>query len=140
MSGRQSAGLEQRSAMERTLFISAFATALTHAFAGLTFDDQRPRERWDWRARESKRLLPSIPAECASAARWYEAVDRVAALGADALIADLGVLDYAASRYPHLLCICRQGLPPITKHLDFMCAFGRREQCCRVLSPKQVRR
>src|SRR5512140_946619 len=41
--------------------------------------------------------------QASSFARWCDAVDRAADLGADAVIlADLGLMDYAAQRHPEL--------------------------------------
>lgn len=115
------------------------------AFAGLNFDDQKATRALGLARTRGIKLFVAINtyAECASAARWYEAVDRVAALGADALIAaDLSVLDYAASRYPHLaLHLSVQGSATNYEALEFYVRrFGiRRAVLPRVLSLKQVR-
>jgi putative protease len=75
--------------------------------------------------------------------RWQQAVDRAAELGVDALIAaDLGVLDYAASRHPALaLHLSVQGSATNVEALRFYREhFGvRRAVLPRVLSMSQVR-
>ncbi len=74
--------------------------------------------------------------------RWQDAVDRAAVLGVDALIAaDLGVLDYASSHYPHLpLHLSVQGSVTSYEALRFYAErFGvRRAVLPRVLSLSQV--
>ncbi len=76
-------------------------------------------------------------------ALWQRAVDQAADLGFDALIAaDIGVLDYAADRYPDLpLHLSVQGSATSYEALRFyQRAFGiRRAVLPRVLSAAQVR-
>jgi putative protease len=76
-------------------------------------------------------------------AQWAAAVDRAAALGVDAIIvADLGVLDYAADRHPDLpRHLSVQGSATTCEALAFLHArFGiRRAVLPRVLSLAQVR-
>ena len=75
--------------------------------------------------------------------QWEAAVDRAAALGVDAIIvADLGVLDYAAERHPDLpRHLSVQGSATTYEALAFLHArFGiRRAVLPRVLSLAQVR-
>ncbi len=75
--------------------------------------------------------------------RWQEAVDRAAGLGVDALIAaDIGVLDYAAERWPQLpLHLSVQGSATNHESISlFYQQFGiRRVVVPRVLSLAQIR-
>jgi putative protease len=74
-------------------------------FAGLNFDERKMAEGIAYaqaRRRKVFLALNTYP-QPAGWPRWQQAVDRAADLGVDALIiADLGVLDYAAERYPDL--------------------------------------
>ncbi|MBK8973550.1 MAG: U32 family peptidase [Hahellaceae bacterium] len=115
------------------------------AFAGLNFDDERAAKALALARARGVKLFVALNtyAESGNTARWYDAVDRVAALGADALIAaDLGVLDYASRHYPDLaLHLSVQGSATNYEALDFYVRrFGiRRAVLPRVLSLKQVR-
>ena len=74
-------------------------------FAGLNFDDASAREGIAYAHRHGRKVLLAINtfAQGADAGRWRAAVDQGAALGADALIlADLGLMAYAAERHPEL--------------------------------------
>jgi collagenase-like PrtC family protease len=75
------------------------------AFAGLNFTDEELREGIDYahgRARKVYVALNTYPTP-ARLDVWRRAVDRAAEVAADAVIlADLGVLDYAARRHPDL--------------------------------------
>ncbi len=74
-------------------------------FAGLNFDAHKMQEGVRYaheRGRKVFLALNTYP-QPTGWPRWQQAVDRAADLGVNALIiADLGVLDYAAERYPDL--------------------------------------
>lgn len=72
-------------------------------FAGLNFNDGKLAKAADYVHRHGKKLHVAINtfAHPDGEARWRKAVDNAVAIGTDALIiADLGVLDYAANKYP----------------------------------------
>jgi len=72
-------------------------------FAGLNFNDGKLEKAADYVHRHGKKLHVAINtfAHPDGEARWRKAVDNAVAIGTDALIiADLGVLDYAANKYP----------------------------------------
>jgi len=72
-------------------------------FAGLNFKDGKLEKAADYVHRHGKKLHVAINtfAHPNGESRWRKAVDNAVAIGADALIiADLGVLDYAANKYP----------------------------------------
>ena len=72
-------------------------------FAGLNFNDGKLRKAADYVHEHGKKLHVAINtfAHPDGEDRWKKAVDNAVAIGTDALIiADLGVLDYAAARYP----------------------------------------
>ncbi|MCL1125868.1 ubiquinone anaerobic biosynthesis protein UbiU [Shewanella surugensis] len=72
-------------------------------FAGLNFNDAKLAKGADYVHQHGKKLHVAINtfAHPGDEGRWRRAVDDAVAIGCDALIiADLGVLDYAASRYP----------------------------------------
>ncbi|BAJ03210.1 ubiquinone anaerobic biosynthesis protein UbiU [Shewanella violacea] len=75
------------------------------SFAGLNFTPKKLQQAAEYTKKLGKKLFLTIntfpkPGE---EQRWYEAVDIAASTGVDALIvADLSLLDYAHSRYPHL--------------------------------------
>ncbi len=75
------------------------------AFPGLNFSDDDLHRGIDYAHARKRRIyiaLNTYP-ESARLHEWQQAVDRSAAVGADAIIAaDIGVLDYAARRYPEL--------------------------------------
>jgi putative protease len=75
------------------------------AFPGLNFGDEDLRRGIDYahaRGRQVYLALNTYP-ETRRLAEWEAAVDRAAALGADAIIAaEMAVLDYAARRHPRL--------------------------------------
>lgn len=75
------------------------------AFPGLNFTDAELRSAIAFaHARKAKVFLAlnTFP-DSARLALWFDAVDRAAALGCDAIIAaEVGVLDYAARTYPGL--------------------------------------
>jgi len=72
-------------------------------FAGLNFNDGKLEKAADYVHRHGKKLHVAINtfAHPDGEYRWRKAVDNAVAIGTDALIiADLGVLDYAANKYP----------------------------------------
>jgi len=74
-------------------------------FAGLNFNEKRSQEGIEYAHQRGARVFVAINtyAQPAGWTRWQQAVDRAAELGVDALIlADMGVMDYAASRWPEL--------------------------------------
>lgn len=80
------------------------ATNARH-FPGLNFDLARARQGVDYARQRGVRTLLAVNTypQARSWTRWTQAVDSAAELGVDALIlADLGLLDYAARRWPDL--------------------------------------
>lgn len=75
------------------------------AFPGLNFSEEDLRRGLDYahtRGRQVYLALNTYP-ESTRLSEWERAVDRAAALGADAIIAaEMAVLDYAARRHPQL--------------------------------------
>jgi len=72
-------------------------------FAGLNFNDGKLAKAADYVHDRGKKLHVAINtfAHAGGEERWQKAVDNAVAIGTDALIiADLGVLDYAATKYP----------------------------------------
>lgn len=75
------------------------------SFAGLNFTPAKLKQAVDYTKTQGKKVFLTLntfpkPGE---EARWYQAVDIAANLNIDALIvADLSLLDYAHSKYPHL--------------------------------------
>lgn len=72
-------------------------------FAGLNFNDGKLAKAADYVHDHGKKLHVAINtfAHPDGEHRWRKAVDNAVAIGTDALIiADLGVLDYAATKYP----------------------------------------
>src|SRR5690606_41120758 len=66
-------------------------------FPGLNFDERSLREGLDYAHARGRKVLAAINTypQAANWPRWTAAVDRAAALGADAIIvADAGLLDY----------------------------------------------
>ena len=113
-------------------------------FAGLNFTDKTLDQGIDYvrsRGRQVYVALNTYPRP-EGWARWQKAVDRAAGMQVDALIAaDLGVLDYASSRYPQLpLHLSVQGSATNYEALTFYHQhFGvRRAVLPRVLSMSQV--
>ena len=75
------------------------------SFAGLNFSDADLESGVRYAHARRRRVLVAINTypQAANFARWCAAVDRAAGVGADALIlADLGLIDYAARRHPRL--------------------------------------
>lgn len=74
-------------------------------FAGLNFNDGKLAKAADYVHQHGKKLHVAINtfAHPDGELRWQKAVDNAVAMGCDALIiADLGVLDYAATKYPEV--------------------------------------
>ena len=72
-------------------------------FAGLNFNDGKLAKAADYVHQHGKKLHVAINtfAHPGGEDRWRKAVDNAVAIGCDALIiADLGILDYAATKYP----------------------------------------
>ncbi|WP_293644379.1 ubiquinone anaerobic biosynthesis protein UbiU [Thiolapillus sp.] len=114
-------------------------------FAGLNFNDKTLAQGLDYvrsRGRKVYVALNTYPRP-QGWKRWQAAVDRAAEMQADALIAaDMGVLNYAANRYPDLpLHLSVQGSATNYEALTFYKErFGiRRAVLPRVLSMPQVK-
>lgn len=74
-------------------------------FAGLNFNEKRLSQAVDYIRRHNRQLHLAINtfAHPGQETRWHYAVDTAVQAGADALIlADIGVLDYAANKYPDM--------------------------------------
>ena len=114
-------------------------------FPGLNFDLKRARQGLEYARARGTRLFMAINTypQAGNWERWREAVDVAADLGVDALIlADIGVLDYAAHRWPELpLHLSVQASGTNYEALRFYYDnFGiRRAVVPRVLSLAQVR-
>lgn len=114
-------------------------------FAGLNFNESRAGEGIGYAHRHGCRVFCAINTfpQPSGWAQWTAAVDRAAALGVDALIlADMGLLDYAANRHPDLpRHLSVQGSATSYEALRFYKRqFGiRRAVLPRVLSLDQVR-
>lgn len=114
-------------------------------FAGLNFNEARAAEGIDYAHRHGRRVFCAINTfpQPGGWSQWTSAVDRAAALGVDALIlADMGLLDYAANRHPDLSRhLSVQGSATSYEALRFyQQQFGiRRAVLPRVLSLDQVR-
>jgi O2-independent ubiquinone biosynthesis protein UbiU len=113
-------------------------------FAGLNFNEKRSQQGIDYAHQRNCKVFLAIntyPQE-SGWIRWKKAVDLAARLEVDALIAaDMGVLDYAASKYPDLrLHLSVQGSATNTESIRFFHEnFGiQRVVLPRVLSLKQV--
>ncbi len=115
-------------------------------FAGLNFDESRAAEGIRYARRRGVRVFLAINTypQPRGWRRWIRAVDSAAELGVDALIlADIGVMDYAASRWPELtLHLSVQASATNHEALRFYHEhFGiQRAVLPRVLSLSQVRR
>ncbi|MDX1457603.1 MAG: peptidase U32 family protein [Marinobacter sp.] len=114
-------------------------------FAGLNFNDSRAAEGIAYAHIQGCRVFCAINTypQPGGWEQWTRAVDRAADLGVDALIlADMGLLDYAANRYPDLpRHLSVQGSATSYEALRFYHeAFAiRRAVLPRVLSLDQVR-
>jgi len=114
-------------------------------FAGLNFTDKKLDKTVEYIRRHRRKLHVAINtfAHPGQMQRWQSAVDRAAAVGADAvIIADIGLLDYAANRYPELeLHLSVQASATNAAAIDFYRQnFGvKRVVLPRVLSLHQVK-
>jgi len=114
-------------------------------FPGLNFDEKRARQGIDYARSRNAKVFMAINTFPQSAGwqRWERAVDTAADLGVNALIlADIGVMDYAAGRWPELpLHLSVQASSTNYEALRFYRElFGiRRAVVPRVLSLAQVR-
>ncbi len=113
-------------------------------FAGLNFNEKRSREGIRYAHSHGTKVFVAINtyAQASGWQRWQHAVDLAAELGVDAIIlADIGVMDYAAGRWPDLrLHLSVQGSATNPEAIRFYYDnFGiRRVVLPRVLSLKQV--
>lgn len=113
-------------------------------FAGLNFTERTFGKAVDYAHERGRNLFVAINTypQPAAFARWQAAVDRAAEFGVDALIlADPGVMDYAAERWPDLrLHLSVQGSVTTAAGIRFFHEqFGiKRVVLPRVLSVKQV--
>ncbi len=114
-------------------------------FAGLNFDEHTIGKGLEYAHSHGARLFVAINTfpQAQRWNHWTAAVDRAAEAGVDAVIlADIGLLDYAAERWPELpLHLSVQGSATNYEALAFMVGnFGiRRAVIPRVLSLAQVR-
>ncbi|MCG8426550.1 MAG: U32 family peptidase [Chromatiales bacterium] len=114
-------------------------------FAGLNFDQAKIAKGIDYARQRGVRIFLALNTypQPGNWSRWQRAVDQAADLQVDAMIAaDMGVLDYAAERYPELpLHLSVQGSATNFEALKFYHEnFGvRRAVLPRVLSLSQVK-
>ncbi|MDH5387831.1 MAG: U32 family peptidase [Gammaproteobacteria bacterium] len=114
-------------------------------FAGLNFNDKRAREGIAYAHQRGSKMFLAINTypQPSGWQRWQDAVDHAAELGVDALIlADIGVMDYAAERWPDLrLHLSVQGSATSQESIEFYHRnFGiKRAVVPRVLSLKQIK-
>ncbi|NQU56717.1 MAG: U32 family peptidase, partial [Rhodospirillales bacterium] len=74
-------------------------------FPGLNFNEKELAQGLDYAHERNAKVLVAINTypEAGNPGSWHKAVDSAAALGADAVIlADIGLLDYAATTHPDL--------------------------------------
>jgi O2-independent ubiquinone biosynthesis protein UbiU len=74
-------------------------------YPGLNFDVQEMAEGVAYAHRHGRKVLAAVNTfpRAGDAGPWHAAIDNAAAVGADAVIlADIGVLDYAATKHPDL--------------------------------------
>jgi putative protease len=113
-------------------------------FPGLNFDDASLREGIAYAHRRGRKVVLAVNTypQAATWPRWTAAIDRAAALGADAvIIADAGLMRYASREHPELeLHLSVQGSATSYEALNFFHQqFGvRRAVLPRVLSAAQV--
>ena len=114
-------------------------------FAGLNFDDTQVREGVRYAHARGREVLMALNtfADARDASPWERAVDRAAALGADALIvADVAVMAYARRHHPELrLHLSVQASATTADAIEFYRQrYGiRRAVLPRVLTLSQVR-
>ncbi|MGB5080234.1 MAG: peptidase U32 family protein [Burkholderiales bacterium] len=113
-------------------------------FAGLNFTAAELEQGMRYARARGVRVFVAINtyAQADSFPRWCAAIDRAAASGADAVIvADAGLMEYAAATHPHLgLHLSVQGSATTWEAINFYrCRFGvRRAVLPRVLTLDQV--
>lgn len=113
-------------------------------FAGLNFNDRQITEGIDYAHSCDCRVFIAINTypQPGNLTQWQHAVDTAVGVGADALIlADIGVMDYAATTWPDLaLHLSVQGSATTQEAIGFYAErFGiRRAVLPRVLSVRQV--
>jgi len=113
-------------------------------FAGLNFNDKRAQEGIAYAHERGSKVFTAINTypQPSGWQRWQDAVDHAAQLGVDALIlADIGVMDYAAERWPDLrLHLSVQGSATSQESIEFFHKnFDiKRAVVPRVLSLKQI--
>src|SRR5690554_2328014 len=115
-------------------------TTNARQFAGLNFTDKRAREGIDYAHARGKRVFCAINTypQPDGWAMWTRAVDQAADLGVDALImADMGLLDYAARRHPDLARhLSVQARPPATRRCaSITTSSASSAPCCPGCSP-----
>jgi putative protease len=114
-------------------------------FSGLNFNDQRAREGVSYAHKKGCKVFVAINTypQPSGWTRWQSSVDHAAELGVDALIlADIGVMDYAAERWPELrLHLSVQGSATNHESISFYQKnFGiQRVVLPRVLSLNQIK-
>ena len=128
------------------IYVGLRDTTNARSFPGLNFSPQQLARARDDTARKERKLFLAVNTY-AQAGRWQEwqrAVDLAADTGVDALIAaDMGVLEYAATRHPDLnLHLSVQGSATSWRSLRLMHDFFgiKRAVLPRVLSATQVER
>lgn len=113
-------------------------------FAGLNFNDKRSLDAVSYAHQRGTRVFVAINTypQVNAFDRWQQAVDRAARLGVDALIlADIGLLDYAAERWPDLrlhLSVQASATNPASLRFYHENFSIQRAVLPRVLSVKQV--
>jgi len=114
-------------------------------FAGLNFNDRRAAEGIAYAHQRRSKIFVAINTypQVGSFQRWQQAVDRAAEMGVDALIlADIGLLDYASSRWPELrlhLSVQASATNPASLQFYHENFAIKRAVLPRVLSVKQVK-
>lgn len=113
-------------------------------FAGLNFDNRKIEEGLDYARRHGRKVYVAINTYPLpdNFSKWAAAVDRAAEYGVDALIiADIGVMDYAAEKWPDLrLHLSVQGSATSHEAVRFYARQFRVQRAVipRVLSVSQV--
>ena len=114
-------------------------------FAGLNFNDQRAQDGIEYAHQHGSKVFVAINTfpQPSGWKRWQDAVDHAAELGVDALIlADIGVMDYAAERWPDLrLHLSVQSSATSQESIDFYHRHFNIQRAVipRVLSLKQIK-
>ena len=114
-------------------------------FAGLNFDDKRIQQGIEYAHQRNRKVFLALNTypQPSGWSRWQNAVDHAADLGVDTLIiADLGVMQYAAEQYPDInLHLSVQGSVTNYEAINFYQRHFniKRVVLPRVLSIKQVK-